>query len=61
VKIIKVESCLSCPFQGYDQCQEDFYCEHKSFKASIELRDISNIPPWCPLDDADGQEGGENG
>jgi hypothetical protein len=60
VKIIRVEACLTCPCQGYDQCQEDFYCEHHSFKAPIEIRDISNIPAWCPLEDA-GREGGRDG
>ena len=56
MKIIKVESCLKCPYM----VKPDFYRPPRCMVSvrfssrdgcDIELEEGENIPPWCPLEE----------
>jgi len=57
MKIIKVESCLKCPYM----IKPDFYRPPKcmaserfapfKYGCDIELEEGEKIPPWCPLEE----------
>ncbi len=57
MKLIKVDSCVSCPFclklRGI--CNKKYKCQ-KTFmeidaKYFIKVDGIAEIPVWCPLED----------
>jgi len=46
MKIIKVINCGNCPFIKWDWKSD--MCNRKDNK---RIKDIGNIPSWCPLED----------
>ena len=60
VKVIKVWSCEQCPY-----IKKDFgyhvWCEITGEKICDEIKEIEDIPKWCPLDDYEVKDDNANG
>lgn len=54
MKIIKVESCLSCPFAHRPICTDEYYCiaDGERFIGKADLP-ADWVMDWCPLEDSD--------
>ncbi len=50
MKIIKVDSCLNCPYR-YSQIN-GYRCLYPKKSPARNLSDLTQIPIWCQLEDA---------
>ena len=54
MKIIKVESCVRCPYRKVLDEYPPEYHSHNCYEGGIfkgRIHDINTIPSWCPLED----------
>ena len=68
MKIIRVIMCAGCPYMKWADGREANkyprpykYCSNDEEGNGRVVSDATTIPPWCPLEDADGQEGEGDG
>jgi len=58
-KTIKVHDCAECPYRrrrnvphtSFDYCGKDKYIEDYVEHDKLDIKDITTIPDWCPLED----------